>query len=426
MELFKPTYRTKEDLYIQINSFSDYIIEYNPIKDNFKIIDSYKNRIIFQDWSFHKRKEIVRKELQIRFYRKTEKKSLSWSMSEYDVYLAYYKIPNPNSDRVYWTEEIVLNYLHFNYLNTPPPDFSMLGKGLQGFIGTKTKYDELLKKIGIELNYKFKDKYNNFLKSNLEFIFSCLCELNNIEYIYEKKVTKNIISDFYLVNMDIYVEIAGMMGMKNDKWGYNNKIMIKERTYKDLGLNAFFIKNTSYTTNIEKIKDFFNSFGLNTNVNLDIFYSKYQYKYNDFINELTESLTKLNDCVKPNVSQWIANNSIFNRHIKDLGLDTYSAIKKYVGQPNRNIRIGYSQSEYFSNYENVKFECDYVKEILGYQPSQGETNKLHLIDKRLTKYKEMFRHCKSHDFCFGGKYYGLIDYYVNIIPDGRQLKNRTK
>jgi hypothetical protein len=412
MELFKPTYREKKDLYVEINSFSDYIIEYNPVKDNFKIIDNYKNRIVYQDWCIHKRKETIKKELQIRFYRKTEKKSLGWSMSEHDVYLAYYRLPNTDLGKVYWTEEIVLNFLHFKYSKTPPPDFSFLGKGLQGFIGNKTNYDRLLKKIGIELNFKFKDKYNNFLKSNFEFIFSCFCEHNNLHYEYEKKVTKNIISDFYIKKMDTYVELAGMMGMKDDKWGYDNKILKKEKTYKELGLNVFFIKNTSYNTNVDKIKHFFNLHGFNTNIDLNNFYLKYQYKHDDFIKELTKSLNVLNNYERPNVAEWDAKNSIFNRYIKDLGLDVYSAIKKYVGQPNRVIRLGCSQKDYFSDYNNVNFECDYVKEILGYQPSQSNTYKLHLTDKRLTKYKEMFRHCPSSDFCEGGKYYGLIDYYM--------------
>jgi hypothetical protein len=295
------------------------------------------------------------------------------------------------------------------------------------FFIRRENYDLALSKMNLAVPYLYKDHYGNLLRSEFEFYFSAYCFYNGIKYEYEKRVSKNIVSDFYLIDLDRYVELAGLLSSKNH-FNYQKKISRKEEDYNSLGLKCDILKPKTYLDQFTEIRTYFKNLGYGIEHDTEPYYRKFTLSHEGFIRDLTCSLNELNNQEKPDVSDWYAKNSVFGNYLKSQKISVYSAIKKYVGQPNRRIRVKSglvnAQKQYFSNYDNIKYECDYIRSIHGYTPSQTEAYRLHRTDKRFTKYKEMFRHVKSIEFCKFGKYYGLIDYYKDITPDLRHKQQK--
>lgn len=321
--------------------------------------------------------------------------------------------------------DVILNFYQQEYIkhNKKIPNYSILKYYPQDSFeriiffyfmyksGGIKEYCNFLKDNGLDVkNFVYIDPNKNVLKSLNEFIFTCFCHYNNISYQYEPIKIQNRIPDFYLPDLDIFIEIVGFgeNDIKYSKRGkeYCEKMVDKKIIYINNNIKAEYIQMSSKN----QIDDIYNvlikHFNYLSKPDITEYYQKYCFGGDEYINSIkillnefyykkTVSLTTLREKHSKIYRFLITNYTTLENAIEKL-LNVKTIIRKKV------------KSEYWFSHENCINTLDAIKKVYPILPNRGVAAKDSVFGNTLTA---IYNTYTDNEFRIGGIFHGYVDYY---------------
>lgn len=229
----------------------------------------------------------------------------------------------------------------------------LMFKGLEPAIQQHGGLIKVGEKLGFKMESKYKTLSKNIVGSTYEVIVDNFLFLNNIDFTYNQKITKNLNYRYDFKINDICFEIWGLQNSY-----YNEKRKLKEKIYHSKNIKLISFEKEFFLKSVFIINDELKKICINNKIKMTNFYEENIGKISNFeyygkdsvIKELREEYEKLKTDVFPNLNWWKDNG--FYVHITYLQrnhLFSYD-IEKEVSLKEPK----YKPLIYWADLENVK------------------------------------------------------------------------
>jgi len=269
--------------------------------------------------------------------------------------------------------------------------------------GGVSKFREITKELGLDIEYFYKDDKGIFLKSSFEFIFFSILHFNKVEYEYEAFKINRYVPDFYIPVNKIVIEILGISGREY----YSTKSAKKEELYKSKGYNYKPIEVDKHNPKESIFASCEVIFGKLKLPDYKYYNKKYILTSEQFLKQLKLYLIKINEG-KLKVSE---NNGFREKYRKyyDYVMNNYGTVqmgvKELIGIPSTKFKSVKIQ-QYWKNIDFVKDELENVYKIEKRIPSKYECR---IEFRNIYSIWNVYRFWGEESLKEGGEFYEFIE-----------------